>query len=197
MALERYRREWQDDTLTGVGLDIAESASRQSVEKAVRDVLSASAGVRLRSSDAIERLSLEVFDRTFQITEVLRLLAGVVAFLGVLSALLAIELERGREMAVLRAIGFVPRQLGGLLLAQTGLLGAAAGVIAMPIGIALAALLVHVINRRAFGWSMDLVVAPGDLALGFVLALGAALLAGVYPAWRASRVNLAVGLREE
>ena len=118
----------------------------------------------MRSSETIERLSLEVFDRTFKITEVLRVLAAIVAFLGVLSALLSIELERARELAVLRALGFVPRQLLATLLTQTGLLGAAAGLAALPLGAALAALLVHVINRRSFGWSMSFVVTPARLA---------------------------------
>lgn len=195
MSLDRYRRDWSDDGISGIGLDV-EGADIAAVESAVRAQLGES-GVRVRSSAAIEGLSLEVFDRTFKITEVLRVLAGVVAFLGVVSALLAIEMERAREVGVLRALGFAPLQLRSLLLAQTGLLGLAAGLIAVPIGVVLAALLVHVINRRAFGWSMDLVIAPQDLAVGLILALGAALLAGIYPAWRASRGDLAVALREE
>jgi putative ABC transport system permease protein len=83
------------------------------------------------------------------------------------------------------------------LLTQTGLLGAAAGLAAVPLGTALAALLVHVINRRSFGWSMSLVVTPGPLVTGLALAIVAALLAGIYPALRASRVELGGALREE
>ena len=75
------------------------------------------------------------------------MLAGIVAFLGILSALLAIELERARELSVLRTLGFTPGGLGATLLTQTGLLGLAAGLAAVPIGTALALLLVHVINR--------------------------------------------------
>jgi putative ABC transport system permease protein len=138
-----------------------------------------------------------VFDRTFEITEVLRILAAVVAFLGVMSASLAIQLERTRELAILRAIGFSRRDLGVLVLMQTGLLGLAAGVAAVPIGSVLAALLVDVINRRSFGWSMDLVITPGPALLGVALAVAAALLAGVYPAVRASRTNLDAALRDE
>jgi putative ABC transport system permease protein len=195
LALETYQRLWRDNGLNGVGLDLDGSQTSGDVEIAARKLVGSA--VRIRSSESIERLSLEIFDRTFRITEVLRLLAGVVAFLGVFSALLAVELERGREIAVLRAVGFLPRQLSSLLLAQTGLLGLAAGVIAMPIGVALAGLLVHVINRRAFGWTMELVIAGRDMSVGLGLALGAALLAGVYPAWRASRQDLAAALREE
>ena len=65
----------------------------------------------IRSNSALRAEALEVFDRTFRITGVLRLLAGLVAFIGVLSALLALELERGRELAVLRATGLTRGQL--------------------------------------------------------------------------------------
>ena len=152
---------------------------------------------RLRSSLRLKELSLTVFDRTFKVTEVLRVLAGVVAFLGILSALLAIELERARELSVLRTLGFTPGGLGATLMTQTGLLGLAAGLAAVPIGMALALLLVHVINRRSFGWTMDFVLTPQALASGLALAVVAALLAGVYPAWRASRVELGAALRED
>ena len=154
-------------------------------------------GVRIRSTSGIEELSLKVFDRTFRITEVLRVLAAVVAFLGVLSALLAIELERGHELGVLRALGFSARDLALNLLAQTGLLGLAAGLVAVPLGGAVAALLVHVINRRAFGWTMSFVPTAEPVLAGLGLAIGAALLAGVYPALRAGRIALNAVLREE
>ncbi|HEX5047838.1 MAG TPA: FtsX-like permease family protein [Gammaproteobacteria bacterium] len=197
MALELYRQAFGDTSLTGIGIHLISDADRATVERAVREALPAPTPFRLRSSETIERLSLEVFDRTFKITEVLRVLAAVVAFLGVLSALLSIELDRARELAVLRALGFAPRQLLATLLTQTGLLGAAAGLAALPLGATLAALLVHVINRRSFGWSMSFVLTPGPLLTGLALAVVASLLAGIYPALRASRVELGGALREE
>jgi putative ABC transport system permease protein len=197
VALERYRASWNDSTITGVGVDLRDGADAAAVEAAVRAALGRETSVRVRSSSGIEQLSLEVFDRTFRITEVLRLLAAVVAFLGVLSALLAIELERGHELGVLRALGFAPRDLATSLLTQTGLLGLAAGLVAVPLGTGLAALLVHVINRRSFGWTMDFAPTWAPLAAGLALAIGAALLAGVYPSYRASRVVLGAALREE
>jgi putative ABC transport system permease protein len=195
MALDRYRSDWGDDELTGVGVDLATAADAVAVETAIRSLVGPTA--RLRSSARLEELSLAVFDRTFKVTEVLRVLAGIVAFLGILSALLAIELERARELSVLRTLGFTPGGLGATLLTQTGLLGLAAGLAAVPIGTALALLLVHVINRRSFGWTMDFVLTPQALASGVLLAVIAALLAGIYPAWRASRIELGVALRED
>jgi putative ABC transport system permease protein len=195
MALDRYRRDWRDDELTGIGVDLARAADVAAAEDAVRSLAGPTA--RVRSSARIEELSLAVFDRTFKVTEVLRVLAGIVAFFGILSALLAIELERARELGVLRTLGFTPSGLGATLLTQTGLLGLAAGLAAAPIGTALALLLVHVINRRSFGWTMDFVVTPQALASGVALAVMAALLAGIYPAWRAARIELGAALRED
>jgi putative ABC transport system permease protein len=195
MALERYRRDFRDDELTGVGLDLTEGADVTATEAAVRRL--AGPAARMRSSARLEQLSLAVFDRTFKVTEVLRVLAGIVAFFGILSALLAIELERARELGVLRTLGFTPGGLGATLLTQTGLLGLSAGLAAVPIGTGLALLLVHVINRRSFGWTMEFVLTPQALASGLSLAVIAALLAGLYPAWRASRIDLGVALRED
>jgi putative ABC transport system permease protein len=195
LSLERYRRAWRDDELTGIGLDLRADADAAAVEANVRSLVGNDA--RVRSSARLEELSLAVFDRTFQVTEVLRILAGIVAFLGILSALLAIELERARELGVLRTLGFTPGGLAATLLTQTGLLGLAAGLAAAPIGTGLALLLVHVINRRSFGWTMDFVLTPQALVSGVSLAVIAALLAGVYPAWRASRIELGAALRED
>jgi putative ABC transport system permease protein len=61
----------------------------------------------------------------------------------------------------------------------------------------LAAVLVFVINRRSFGWTMPLDVAPMVLGHGFLLAVAAALLAGLYPAWKMAAAPAAEALRDE
>ena len=197
MPLGLYRSHWADDDINGIGVYLDNGANREAALGGVRGVFGAGTPVRFRSNDFIRERSMAIFDRTFRITEVLRILAGVVAFLGLASAVMSIELERGRELAVLRALGLRPRQVRALTLAQTGLLGLAAGLFAIPLGIVMAALLIQVINVRSFGWSMDLAIAFQPLALGVVLALSAAVLAGIYPAVRAVRVGVAGQLREE
>ena len=130
-------------------------------------------------------------------TRVLRLLAGIVAVLGLVGALLAMELEREREMGVLRAIGLSPGGLRRVVLGQSGLIGALAGLFAAPIGIAVALVLILVINARSFGWTLDVQVNPGVLVETFLLACVSALAAGAYPAWRMARLFPAQALRGE
>ena len=151
--------------------------------------------VAVGSNRALREATFVVFDRTFAVTDVLRALATGVAFVGVLSALLALQLERAREIAVLRAQGVTPGEVGRLVLAQTGLLGAIAGALAIPLGLALSLVLILVVNRRSFGWTLEIELAPGVLLSAFLLAVGAALLAGLAPAWRMARTSPAAALR--
>jgi putative ABC transport system permease protein len=110
---------------------------------------------------------------------------------------MALHLERARELGVLRAQGLMPREVWRLMLAESALLGGIAGLLAIPVGIGLAQVLIRVINRRAFGWSIETTV-PADVLLQAVgLAVLAALAAGAYPAWRMTRTPPAPALREE
>ncbi|HZH03675.1 MAG TPA: ABC transporter permease, partial [Myxococcaceae bacterium] len=192
-----YERSFQDRRISGVALYASESEDADALVDRVRRALGDAGPVSIRSNRGLKQASLEVFDRTFTVTSVLRLLSVAVAFVGVLSALMALSLERARELAVLRALGLLPRQLWSLVTLQTGLLGLIAGLLSLPLGLAMASVLVHVINKRSFGWSLELSVTPGALAQAVGLAVGAALLAGLYPAWKMRRTPAALALREE
>jgi putative ABC transport system permease protein len=197
MTLDLYRRLWRDPLLSGFSLHLAPEADPAAVERALRRAAGPDLPLAITPNRELRRRSLEIFDRTFRITGVLRLLAGLVAFIGVLSALMALALERQRELAVLRATGLTRGQVWQLVTAQTGLLGLAAGLLSLPLGLALAVVMVYVINRRSFGWTIHLDLAPGLFVEPLVLALAAALLAGLYPAWRMARTLPAEALREE
>lgn len=193
-----YERLWTDRAKTSLGLTLAPGVSLESVRVAIDQRLAErQIALVVRSNREIREVSLETFERTFAITQVLRLLAVAVAFVGIVSALLSLQVERRRELAVLRATGLTPREVGSLVLLQTGFMGLMAGLMAIPLGTLVALALVRVINLRSFGWTMDLIVSPKDLGVAVIFALLAALLAGLYPAWLAARSIPASGLREE
>jgi putative ABC transport system permease protein len=194
---ELYERLWQDPVISTIGVYLQESADVAHIMDRVRALLPAQAPLRLRANAEIRAATLQVFDRTFAITDVLRLLTLLVAFVGILTALMALQLERARELAVLRAIGLTPRQLWLLVSGETGLMGLLAGLLALPLGLVLAWVLIHVINRRAFGWGMPMDVDFMQLASALGFAVLAALLAGLYPAWRMARTSPALALRGE
>jgi putative ABC transport system permease protein len=197
MARSTYQRYWSDGGVTSLGLFVGPGLTADSLVTTLRPLVGEGQTVLIRSNQALKRLSLEVFDRTFTITGVLRFLAFIVAFIGVLTALMALQMERGRELAVLRANGLTPGQVWKLVTAQTGFMGLVAGVLAVPAGLVLAAVMIFVVNKRSFGWTLQMEVGPEILFQAVLLALVGSLLAGLYPAWRMSRTPPAQALRQD
>ena len=207
MNRSTYLKYWNDKSISSLGIYARNDTDVPRLIQKLRDTVDQERSnlykqikdqdLEIRSNQALREASIKIFDRTFAVTQVLRLLAIVVALVGILSALMAIQIERSRELALMRAIGLTPRQLWLVVSGETGIIGALAGILAAPIGIAIAAILILVINQRSFGWSMDISVDPLVLSQSLALAIVAALLAGVYPAMRLSRIKPADALREE
>ena len=192
-----YDRLFDDAGVTSLGLFLADGADGAAVVSDLLGLVPEGRTVVARTNQVLRAASLEVFDRTFQVTAVLRMLAFIVAFVGVLSAFMALELERAREFGVLRAIGLTPDQVWKLVATQTGLLGLVSGLLAVPVGIVLSAVMIFVINKRSFGWTLHMELGPSVILQAVALALIGAILAGLYPAWRMSRTSPALALRAE
>ena len=194
---ETYRQLWNDPSWTALSVKLQTNADADRVTRELQAELTSIQSVQVRANRELRAEALAVFDQTFVITGALQLLAVVVAFIGVLSALLSLQLEKIRQFGILRALGFTAREIWGLITLETGLIGASAGLLAMPTGLGLALILVYVINRRAFGWTLLFQPDVGTLVNGLLISISAALLAGLYPAYRMRRTLTAHALRNE
>jgi putative ABC transport system permease protein len=197
MNLDVYRRLWHDDRLNGVTIFLTSRADIDTATADLRAKLTGFPGIQVNPSGALRQGALDVFDRTFAITTAMQLVTTLVAFIGVLSSLLALQLEKTREMGILRALGLTSAEMRRLTFWETGLLGASAGLLALPTGYILAWILIFIINRRSFGWTLQMQATPAPFAQAFLLATGAALVAAIFPAWRLSRLKAAEALRGE
>ncbi|MGD8558890.1 MAG: FtsX-like permease family protein [Gammaproteobacteria bacterium] len=204
---DTYQRYWDDETITSLGLHtdpsvnvdffidklravVADYQAKAPDDEPVQQLI-------IKSNLALKKASIRVFDRTFVVTEVLRLLAIFVAFVGIVSALMSIQFERRAEVALFRVLGLTPQEVWLMVSGETGLIGAIAGLLAIPLGLILAAVLIFVINRRSFGWSMDITLDPMLFVQSLLLAITAAMIAGMIPAFQMSRSNPVNALREE
>jgi putative ABC transport system permease protein len=197
MADRVYRQAYDDTNVTALALFVMPGVDVDEKVIEIQQGLAGEAELLVRSNRGTRQNALDVFDRTFSITVALQLLATVVAFVGILSTLMSLQLERMREIGVLRATGMTRRQLWRLSLWETGLIGATAGLLAMPTGFVLALILIYIINLRSFGWTLEMQLAPGEFGQAFLVALVAALLAGLYPAWKLGQVQPATAVRSE
>jgi putative ABC transport system permease protein len=197
LAISRnnYARYWQNSGFTGIGVYSHPSVDINRLQNTIRALLTANQSIR--SDQAIYTASMDVFEQTFAITDALRWLAAGIAFVGVFSALMALQFERTQQLGVLRAIGITPRQLTTLIITETGLIGLVAGVLAIPVGYMVAYVLIFVIYQRSFGWTMEFYLNYAVFYQGLALAFVAALLAGIIPALKMARTKPAEALRTE
>jgi len=197
IELGQYRRWWQDDGIAVLGMYLSPGTSTSQAMSALRSAAQGRQSLLIRSNADIRALSMRIFERTFVITRVLYWLAAGVAAVGLLSSLLAWELERSRELALLRTLGLTPAASALLTAAQTTFMGLTALLAAIPAGVLTALVLTDIINRRAFGWQIGLHLRAAQFSQALLLSLAAALAAALYPAWRSARLPLAASLREE
>ncbi|MCB1758624.1 MAG: ABC transporter permease [Gammaproteobacteria bacterium] len=198
MAMSSYRHHWRDQRISTLGIFLHSGQPWEPTISAIRRLTASfGEGASLAANGEIRARSLALFDRTFTVTRVLRLLVVLIAFVGILSAFMAMQLERSREYATLRATGLTPGELLRLVVVQSALLGLLAGVLALPLGWLMGETLIEVINLRSFGWTLQSLLPLPLLGEALLLALSASLLAALYPALRLSRLPPAAAMREE
>ena len=138
----------------------------------------------LRDQTEVKALSLRIFDQTFLVTGALNILTLGVAGVAMLTSLLTLSSLRLPQVAPVWALGVAPRRIALAELGRTALLALLTWLLAIPVGLALAWVLLAIVNVQAFGWRLPMQVFPaGWLWLGF-WALVAALLASAWPVWR-------------
>jgi putative ABC transport system permease protein len=192
-----FRKYWDVPGISGVSTFLAEGYTPEQVKESIQQIDSGGQKLLIRTYRFLLNSSIEIFDRTFIIANVLQILSVIVAFIGILSALMSLQLERRRESGILRANGFLPAQLFKMITLQTFLMGLTAGLLALPLGKVLAAILVYIINKRSFGWTMQFEIIPSIMLEALVFAVVAAVLAGLYPGYKMSKSSPALALREE
>ncbi|WP_429028460.1 FtsX-like permease family protein [Aeromonas media] len=139
--------------------------------------------VNLLPAPAIHAAALRVFDQTFVVTELLKLLILGIAFVGIGSAFMVLGLARRGELQTLQSLGIGPRHCRRLLVWQGAGLGLLTALLALPVGYGLAWVLIEVVNPRAFGWRLAFEAAP----LHAVTALLLAPVCGALASWYAAR----------
>lgn len=198
ISRQRFSTHWNDDRIASLGVLLREGADATQLQQQLRQSLASSEKpLLIQANQVIHERSLAIFDRTFEVTRVLRWLTVGVAFVGIFSALLALQLERAREFAIIRACGATRWQIMQVVVVQTLVMGLFAGLLALPLGGIMSEILIHVINVRSFGWRMQSLLPPGALGETLLLASLSAVLAGLYPAWRLSRAPVASQLRDD
>ena len=196
MPLTRYRELSGRSEVADAQLWLAEGANVDDVRRALREILPES-GVRISESNELQSESLAIFDRTFAVTYALEAVAIIIGLAGLSASFSALTLARRREFGMLRHIGFsrtqIVRMLGfeGLIVSAIGL------TVGLVLGWVMSIVLIEVVNRQSFHWSMDIFLPWSGLGLFAASMLVAAMLAAVASAHRAVAGDVVRAVRED
>jgi putative ABC transport system permease protein len=168
------------------------AAAREAIEAAV-----AGREIIVAANRALREEGLRTFDRTFAVTWALEAVAIFVAVLGIAGALLAMVIDRKREMGLLRFLGAAPGQIRGQILYEAGLLGLLSLAVGALLGGLLSWVLIYVINVQSFGWTIEFHWPTGLMLFALAGVFVATIVAGVWPARAAMRLNPIEVIHEE
>lgn len=169
------------------------------LEEGRREVARVTAGKRvvMFANRALREEAVRIFDRTFAITYALEAVAIIVAVMGIAGALLALVIDRRREFALLRFLGASIPQVRKLILIEAGLIGLLSTIAGLALGAVLSLLLILVINKQSFGWTIQF-HSPAAILIGALAGVYlATILAGLYPARAAVKMNPIEVIHEE
>ncbi len=196
MDREIMKKFLPDEAPSNLAVYIANGADpaevRAEIEKTTSDFR-----VLIFSNADLRREAVKIFDRTFAITYALEAIAVLVAVMGVAGALLALVIDRKRELGLLRFLGASGAQIRRMILSEAAMLGLLANAAGLLIGFALSLILIFVINKQSFGWTIRFHWPVAVLCAAISLIFVATVLAGFYPARIAVRLNPIEVVHEE
>jgi putative ABC transport system permease protein len=190
------RRYLPDIAPTNLAVYLAPGADLDRTRAAIHKVI-ANQSLMMLSNGEIRKQAIRVFDQTFAITYAVEAISILVAIGGVAGALISIVIDRRREFGVLRYLGGTSAQIRKLILVEAGLIGILANVLGLVLGYVLSLVLVYVINKQSFGWTIQFHWPVAVLLVSLSVVYVATVLAGLFPARLAVRLDPMEVVHEE
>lgn len=192
-----WTKLWGEQGVDVLAIYLAPGADETVVRRQLLEIAGEDATLVFNSNKVLKAKVLEIFDNTFVVARALELIAILVALLGIFNVLWASVLSRQREIGILRSIGATSAQVERIVLTEATLLGLVVALLGLVSGICLSMILIHVINKQSFGWTIQFHFSWLVLVKSTILAVGAVVLAGYLPARRAARQDIVAAVAYE
>jgi putative ABC transport system permease protein len=192
-----FQSLWNDETLHSAGIYLKEGVSQEDFKEILRERYSKPYRLFVVSHRELRKEVLKIFDQTFAITYALEFIAIIVAILGIINSLNALIIERQRDIGIIRAVGAFRRQIEKTTLIEAGLIGFFSHILGLLCGFLLSLLLIYVINKQSFGWTIQFSIPLWSLIESWLVVMVTSIGAGFIPARRAAKMNVVESLRME
>lgn len=197
MNRELYVKVTGDRLVNDAALWLSSGASADDVQRALRERLDDAPNLEIVTTRELRAISLRLFDRTFAITYALEIAAVMIGLFGVSVSFSAQALARRREFGVLRHLGMARREIAAMLACEGGLIAALGTAFGLMTGWLVGLILIHVVNRQSFHWSMELHMPWLPLAGLAALVVAAAIATAVWGGRAAMGGDVVRAVRED
>lgn len=188
---------FDDEGSNTIAVFLAPGVGAEEGRRAIEARIAARYRAFVFTNATIRREVMRIFDQTFLITWALLAVALAVAVLGIVNTLTALILERRREIALLRVLGMDRSEIGAMIVLEASVIGLASTLLGIVSGWILSWILIFVINRQSFGWTIEFDPPWGIVALSLLATLAATIGAGLLPARLAQGVRMASEIKGE
>ena len=192
-----FQSLWKDETIHSAGIYLKEGVSQEAFKEVIRERYSKPYRLFVVSHRQLRKEVLKIFDQTFAITYALEFIAIIVAILGIVNSLNALIIERQRDIGIVRAVGAFQRQIQKTTLIEAGMIGFFSHILGLLCGFLLSVLLIYVINKQSFGWTIQFSIPLRSLIESWLIVMITSIGAGFIPARRAAKMNVVESLRME
>jgi putative ABC transport system permease protein len=192
-----YLKYYNDPNVNSFVVYLQDARHLPKVRREIIRTVGSSNRIIVRSNQELKKEILRIFDNTFAITYSLEIIGIGVAVLGLFNTLISLIIERRREIGILRFIGAFQEQVKKMILIEAGLLGLIGSAFGLVAGIVVSYILIFVINKQSFGWTILVYYPYGFIILAVILFWIVACTAGLYPARLATRLNPKESVRAE
>lgn len=192
-----YTHAFHDDTINTVVVYLKPGADLAAARRQLEATLGPKYHAFAVSSREIRTGVMRIFDQTFLITYALLAVAIAVAVLGVINTLAALILERTRELALLRVLGMTVAEVQRMIVIESSILGGTSTVAGLAMGYALSWILINVVNKQSFGWTIEFHTPVQLIAISLLVTFLSSVLAGIVPARLSRRIDVVNAMKAE
>jgi putative ABC transport system permease protein len=180
---------WGMDDATQLGVYLKKGVDADAFIRKLEGRLSPGYSLDIMNNSELRERVVSIFDRTFAITYAIEFISIVVSLIGVVNTLLAIVLEKKREMSIIRYLGGSWKQIQSVLVISAGIVGIAGILLGAVMGLLMSVIFITVINKVSFGWEIHFHLPVLYLSLVTFVLLVTTLVAGLIPARVARRID--------
>jgi putative ABC transport system permease protein len=185
-----YKKLWRDELADAIHLWLAPGVDEQAVIQQIKNQYGEKYQLFISTHRELRQTVVDIMEQSFSVNYAVEIVAVIVAIFSVINTLLASIIDRTREIGVLRAIGATRSQLQATIAAEAGWMGFIGGLLGLVAGTILSYLHVVYNTKVLTGWTFQYYYPYGVALLSMLASIALCVLAGYFPARRASQTNI-------